>query len=100
MSNALEVLRVPVISTAHLTREVAGILESKGNDNPWVPCAEWEYGFFLYLEDPEAREEESEADITCLYAIRDWLREQGFKDCWVRLDCDADKVEGLPTYDW
>lgn len=100
MSKELEVVRMPVISTAHLTKEVAEILLKQGNDNPWVPCANWEYGHFLYLDDPEAREGEDEADITCLYAIRDWLREQGFTDSWVRLDCDAEPVEGLPTYDW
>ena len=93
----ITILRVPTISTGHLTEEVAAQLTNQGDKNPWCPCAEWDYGFFLYLEEPEARGEETPQ---CLLDIRDWLRAEGFTDCWVRLDCDADQVPNLPAYNW
>lgn len=94
----METLTIPVISTAHLTKEVAQLLTDKGDENPHISCAAWQYGYFLYLDEPEIPE--GGADIQCLIDIRDWLRRNRFSDCWVRLDCDADAVDGLPTYDW
>lgn len=93
----ISVHQIPVISTGHLTQEVAERLTANGDKNPWCPCAEWEFGFFLYLDEPEAGLEEPPQ---CLLDIRDWLKASGFTACWVRLDCDADRVPDLPFYDW
>lgn len=95
-----ETMQVPVISTGHLSPEVAKLLGERGDNNPFIPCAVWEYGYFIYLDEPEARESDEEVDIQCLLAIRDWLRAKGYRDGWVRLDCDADRVPDLPFYDW
>ena len=51
---SLEIHKMPSISTGHLTKEVADILTAQGDGNPWCPCATWEYGYFLFLDEPEA----------------------------------------------
>jgi len=99
---SLEIYKIPNISTAHLTEKVANVLTEKRNDNPWVPCMEWQHGFLLFLDDLESNEEEVPQ---CLVDIRNWrlnLEQEGVLDNsrWVRLDCDAAKVDGLATYDW
>lgn len=99
---SLEVHTIPVISTGHLTKEVAERLTAEGDKNPWIPCMPWDYGFFMRLDDPD---DTKESVPQCLLDIRDWrmkLERKGKLDNsrWVRLDCDADPVEDLPTYDW
>lgn len=99
---SLEIHKMPSISTGHLTKEVADILTAQGDGNPWCPCATWEYGYFLFLDEPEA----GLAPVPqCLLDIRDWLRKQeaaGLLDNsrWVRLDGDSDSVDEIPTYNW
>jgi len=98
---ALELHKIPVISTAHIDLATNNRLDHDGG--PWCPCAAYhDVGYFLFLDDLEASDEEVPQ---CLTAIRDWLRKlraEGVVDdcCWVRLDCDAETVEELPTYDW
>ncbi|MGE8063935.1 hypothetical protein [Pseudomonas sp. NPDC089569] len=105
----MEIHSLPVISTAHVTQEVADRLTKEGNNNPWCPCASWEHGFFLHLDELEARESDDVTIPQCLIDIRDWLRAKDLRNTcgdsttradWVRLDQDCDTVEGLPTYDW
>lgn len=98
----IEIHHIPVISTGHLTQEVAERLTQERNENPWCVCAEWEHGFFLYLDEPEAGTEECPQ---CLLDIRNWLRRMEttsvIDNCrWVRLDTDADAADTLPFYDW
>lgn len=105
----MELQTLPVISTNHLTQEVAERLTASGNKNPWCVCASWEHGFFLHLDDLEAAECEADPMPQCLIDIRDWLRaknlictdgDRTFRGDWVRLDGDADPVDDLPSYDW
>jgi len=105
----LEIHSLPVITTAHITQEVAALLTKEGNNNPWCPCASWEHGFFLHLDELEVRASETVTIPQCLYDIRNWLRAKNLRTAhgnttsradWVRLDQDADVVEGLPAYDW
>lgn len=100
---------LPIISTAHLTQEVANVLSTEGNKNPWCICAAWEYGFFVHLDDLEAREVDGLKIPQCLIDVRDWLRSKNLpcisqgvttRADWVRIDCDADPVADLPVYDW
>ena len=98
---SLEVHTIPVISTAHITREVAERLDSEHQN--WCACSVYrDVGFFLYLDEPDGSDEPVPQ---CLLDIRDWrmrLEREGKLDNsrWVRLDCDADTADGLPTYDW
>ncbi|MCK1789002.1 hypothetical protein [Pseudomonas violetae] len=105
----MEIICLPVISTAHVTQEVAERLTNEGNNNPWCPGASWEHGFFLHLDELEARSSETVTIPQCLIDIRNWLRAQNLRSTngvrsmrtdWVRLDQDADVAEGLPSYDW
>lgn len=97
----MEIITMPVISTGHITLEVCRRLEAgPGQTRLWCPVAMYEgYGLFLYLDEPS---DCTDADPVpdCLMAIANWLKAQGFRDCWVRLDRDADPVPGLPYYDW
>lgn len=97
----VELMTLPVISTAHLTKEVAERLSAEGDKNPWCPCASWEYGFFIFLGG--VSDEDAKDLPQCLQDIRGWLIKQGDEEepaGWLRLDSIAEEVEGLPTYDW
>lgn len=89
----IEAYRIPVISTCHLNADVAKVLSEKRNDNPWVPCAEWEHGFFVCLERLHGKQQ---AIPKCLLDVRQWLVKQGFEGCWVRFDADGPVVDELP----
>lgn len=97
----IETHKIPVISTAHITQEVAARLDK--DDCPWVALAVYQdCGYFLYLDEPSDLDEPVPK---CLMDIRDWRRKlerEGVLDnsCWVRLDCDAEKVNGLTSYPW
>lgn len=97
----MEIIQMPVISTGHITLEVCRRLGAgAGQTRLWCPVAKYEdYGFFLYLDEPSDYTG-TDPVPTCLMDIANWLKAQGFKDCWVRLDCDAAPVPGLPYYDW
>ena len=103
---SLEVHGIPVISTAHLTKEVADVLTKKGDGNPWVCCVPWGYGYFICLDDlDEPYSPDGDPVPQCLLDICNWRRKlerEGKLDNsrWVRLDCDADRADSLPTYDW
>lgn len=94
----LEIHSIPVISTAHITREVNDQLLA--DDNPWALHANLGgCGFFIFLDDL------IDPAPQCLKDLRDWLRKKedaGIVDNsrWLRLDSDGQIVEGLPTYDW
>lgn len=93
---------LPIISITHLTQEVANKLEEEGDDNPWVGCAEWPYGMFIYVGGVSELENKPPK---CLLDLEHWVKHQhrlGYLDdcCWVRLDGDAPQMEDLPVYEW
>lgn len=88
-----EIMKIPSISTGHLTQHVAAKLTERRDSNPWTICAAYEYGYFLYVDDL------GDLAPQCLKDIREWLMEN-HEPGWIRLDCDAPAVEGLPLYDW
>lgn len=95
----IETMTLPIISTAHLTKEVADRLESEGDKNPWVICAPYECGFFLWIGEGN----DGELDMPqCLRDIRDAIIKIFHRGpgAWVRLECDADKLPDLPAYEW
>ena len=84
---------IPVISTSHIHPNTAGFLMRR-SIRLEIPIAPYAQGFFLYV--PEAR-----VDLTWagpdLLALFKWARGEGYG--WVRLDADADLVEGLDNYE-
>ena len=86
------VMHVPVISTAHMPGTMAlRLLAERG-----TPCAiiTDENGFVYLPYDPFE-------DAMWTVPIRAWLKKHFGDDAdWVRFDCDADTIDGLPTFDW
>lgn len=88
MSRPDWVMTVPVISTAHMPRPDS--LE-KFSDSV---VAVYEDGGFLYLPTNPPKD-------TWTIPIDAWLTANfGEDQSWVRFDCDADVIEGLPVYNW
>ena len=100
MTNKSEVHKVLVISTAHVTQEVAQMFQN--SENP-VPCLTWEHGWLLYLdvEDHIGALEWPRCLVNIGWRLR-VLEAVGVVDnCRsVRLDSDAAKDEVLTVYDW
>jgi hypothetical protein len=94
----LEIRRFVVISTAHVSETTARRLDN-------TPAKEWpcaggpygEYGWLVYVHDENAGVGR-DAIPTDLFEAMCWARKQGCD--YVLFDCDADMIEGLPTYDW
>lgn len=87
--------QVPVIATSHISRFTANVFEEKGDKNPWVTCASYEGGWLLWFGVDPYDILDWPADLRALYR---WATDGGY--CWVRLDCDADTVPELQTFDW
>jgi hypothetical protein len=88
-----ETSRVLVISTAHVTAETGALFD---NTPQWGPaCMTWVHGWMVWA-DTDA-EDWSEGAPELLHVLRS-AHAAGFD--WVRFDCDADAVEGLPTWEW
>lgn len=92
----LETMRIPIISTNHLSAEAKAFLETysaRAADMLWT--AEYGDGFFVLFK------ESCEEDSSLPQSIRDvatWAASRGY--LWVRFDRGAAKVDGLTTYDW
>lgn len=95
MAQEIEIHRMPVISTGHLTEEVAKQLTTDGGmKHRWCSCAPWTFGYFIHLDEPD------EDAPQCLKDIRAWMLKHSIRGGWVLLDQDAEQMEDLPTYDW
>ena len=105
----MEVISLPVISTNHLTKEVATLLTENCGRNPWVPCAAWESGYFISLLGVEDKIQNGVDVPQCLRDIASWLSGKAlpcsnvdakWTATWVHFDQSADTVEDLPVYEW
>lgn len=85
------VMEVPVISTGHVSRADADLLEHGENSHA---ITQDEFSVILIIEDENNFPECSPAFNTLLTAFRDL----GYGH--LRLDVDGEEVDGLPTYDW
>lgn len=91
-----ETMQLPVISTGHLTQEVAARLTKEGDNNPWVICAPYDCGYFLWI----SHDQDDELKMPqCLRDIRAVL-DIGSTGVWVRLDSDAGFHPQIPVYNW
>lgn len=94
----LETMLMPVVSTGHLTKDVADRLTSLGDTNDWVICAPYENGFFLWI----SHDQDAELGMPqCLKDVRDAVSKYvpNSLGIWVRLDCDGGEVDA-PIYEW
>lgn len=91
------VMRVPVISTAHITPAVGQELHEllPGEEFYDTPCMGGAHGSMLYCADTDNLPEDAPQ---CLRDVLAWARGEGFD--WVRLDADGDSIDGLPEFAW
>lgn len=94
----LEIHKMLVISTAHVSLETKELLEgAEFIDAAEVPLTlTWgDYGWLIYAE---AEPEEENGFPDDLQRCMDFSKKH---DCpWLRLDCDGDQVDGLEHFDW
>lgn len=91
--SAVELMSVPVISTGHICQRTADLLAMrriKATVIDWM-----DYGWLFVVNEDEQDDELLPVDLQTLYR---WARQEGY--AYLRLDQDADTVDGLPTYDW
>lgn len=86
------IMKVPVISTAHLRLETFRLLEFASD---WFTATYDEGGGLFIWVDEYADLDEAPEDLRI---VMKWAREAGFD--WLRFDNCGDDVPGLPTYDW
>jgi hypothetical protein len=77
------------LSTAHISKETTAIL-----DQGKLYVAKHEYGWFVWV-DEDASSRTFPADLLACIQFA-----QGMGCRWIILDCDASKVDALPTYEW
>lgn len=84
----LEIARMLVLTTGHLTHETANKMTSL----PTAIFEKSEYGFFCYVsEDTDELPTDLEA---CIHYARS-------RSCeWLMFDCDGPIIDGLPVFDW
>lgn len=84
------------ISTAHIDKDTSELFKDRGSRADAAPpvYAKGEYGWLVYV--PE--DEKDDSEIKCLRDIAAWARRNGISV--VCLDCDAEPVPELKTYDW
>lgn len=106
----MEITKMLTLSTAHITKETAKILESgdrrQGTLPPYFPKGD--YGWFFYV-DPDYLCVHSDGRVEEMYPktsgdLHDCLREAWREGCnWLCLDSDGLVVEDddyLPVYVW
>ena len=94
----LEIAKMLIISTAHVSQETAKLLEGGDyKDVSELPLMfTWgDYGWLIWA-DCEPEEENGFPDD--LQRCMDFSSKNGC--AWLRLDCDGDQVDGLEYFDW
>ena len=89
------IMQVPVLSTRHITPDLAELLNNLGSSPaPWdQEVIGIEGGWLLYVGSNEA------TDVPEVLApLFAWTASLGYE--WLRLDQDGDVIADLPAYDW
>jgi hypothetical protein len=90
-NHKLEIRKVLVLSTGHLTEETGR------NYDEWPVIARYDEGFYVYVG--------AEDELPCLRHVPDDLGRvvefaKQHQCAEIKFDCDAEIVEELPVYDW
>lgn len=95
--SGIELMRVPVISSSHVTAECAGWLDEVTGQPDSALCGfKGGYGWILFVGEDPLGPDCPHLDV--LNPVFAWARSNGYD--WVRLDEDASPVPDLPTYVW
>jgi hypothetical protein len=96
--------KVLVISTAHVSYDDKVMLEDLAETKPKARIFDTEYGFIIKVYPKSEYTEEDDQklrDDGMSEAFIDLLKFCRKHDCpLLHLDCDADTIEDLPTFDW
>jgi len=100
--STLTILRVPVISTAHVSESDMERLTDRIRSTDY-PGAAYDEGCWLWIPLHEGDGDDMDDDpiyndLKINVAIVEWARKNQFP--YVRLDRDGDEIGDLPTYDW
>ena len=92
----MEITKMLTLSTAHITKDTAKLLEVEPNTDEMQLCVynKADFGWFIYVND--FLEDRGIPDD--LYKCLELAKEN---DCnWLCLDCDGDVVDELEVYEW
>lgn len=103
-----EVMTVPVVATSHLTPEEGARFQQALADGKWgaaLPESDdigtpfvWEHGYIFYIGGPSDWDPDQQGIGPGFAALIKLARAEGHE--WLRFDCDACEIEGIPTYVW
>lgn len=88
----LWVMRVPVLSTAHIKHNTLEKLASAENE---FRVIDYEEGAFVRINPRNFSKVPPE-----IRRLVKWFTQAFPKQWWIRLDRDGDVIPGLPVYDW
>lgn len=91
-----EIHRTLFASTANITAETNELMLS--GQSIGLPYDDVDYGYLVRVPDPGEDDEADAALRLDIGALVEAARSQRCK--YLRLDRDADPIEGLPTYEW
>jgi hypothetical protein len=104
MEDKMEVVRMLVLSTAHVSKETADLLNERGSEALFTFYPKGDYGWMIPVQRLQhektgaisvANPERMPGDLVQVMVMA--LNER----CeWVMFDCDADQIPGLPVYEW
>jgi len=90
----LEIIKILVISTCHISKQDSGVLTQQSNP---LLADSFYYGWYVFIPD-EGEDEEHLKLVPSLRPVFELARKNDCK--YIRLDQDGDEVEELPRYDW
>lgn len=95
----LEIRKLLVLSTSHVTKATADLLNSTDAATEWPGCGGpyGEYGWMFYCSEENNGEGDRHIPDE-LFAVMQFARANGCDN--VLLDRDSDPVDGLPTWEW
>lgn len=104
MADDIEIQRVLVVGTAHMTRSDSRLLEGGGYSRTYL---KWEHGYWIWIPSGQNSAADfadvradalmagmSEAFVSMLAKARDHGVE------WLRFDSDGPTLDGQPTFNW
>lgn len=109
----MELGTIATVTTAHMTEEVAKVLNSRFQDGEsiddsahWINDLQWagfEYGWLLSIASDRFDERkpefaENEQIPKCILEIAIFAKKRGAR--WICFDSDGPEAEGVTTYDW
>lgn len=95
LGTTVEVQSILMLSTGHVTKATADILNTPGQDLIGGVMIWQSYGWVVWVDADAAV---TYAQYPDLVACMKFALDMGI--FWIRFDCDVDAIPDLPSYDW